>query len=134
MDFKTAVRTCLKSRYSDFAGRASRSEFWYFYLFLVLVNFAFYICEALFGSTILIWLFLVAYLAFIVYAFIPWLAASVRRLHDINLNGWWLLLLLIPLGQFVVFIMDCLPGTAGPNRFGPNPLIANTPRIDLDKG
>jgi uncharacterized membrane protein YhaH (DUF805 family) len=53
--------------------------------------------------------------------FIPTLAVSVRRLHDSDKSGFWLLLGFIPFGGFVVFIFDLLDGTPGPNRYGPDP-------------
>ena len=81
MDFITAIKTCF-SKYADFTGRARRSEFWFWYLFTVLVS--------MFSSWIpfasLVTLALV----------IPTLAASVRRLHDTGRSGWWLLLSIIP--------------------------------------
>ena len=81
MDFITAIKTCF-SKYADFNGRARRSEFWYWYLFTILVS--------MFSSWIpfasLVMLALV----------IPTLAASVRRLHDIGRSGWWVLLNVVP--------------------------------------
>lgn len=51
--------------------------------------------------------------------FIPSLSVSVRRLHDIDRTGWWLLLGLIPiLGWIVLIVFACQKGTAGANRFG----------------
>ena len=81
MDFITAIKTCF-SKYADFNGRARRSEFWYWYLFTILVS--------MFSSWIpfasLVMLALV----------IPTLAAAVRRLHDIGRSGWWVLLNVVP--------------------------------------
>jgi uncharacterized membrane protein YhaH (DUF805 family) len=55
--------------------------------------------------------------------FIPQLAVSVRRLHDTDRSGWWLLLFFIPFGGGVVLIVwFCFPGTHSYNRFGANPL------------
>ena len=88
MDFITAIKTCF-SKYADFTGRARRSEFWFWYLFTVLVS--------MFSSWIpfasLVTLALV----------IPTLAASVRRLHDTGRSGWWLLLSIIP--SIICFII-----------------------------
>jgi uncharacterized membrane protein YhaH (DUF805 family) len=51
----------------------------------------------------------------------PYVAVAVRRLHDTNRSGWWLLLVFVPLGNIVLLIWFCAPGTSGPNRFGPRP-------------
>jgi uncharacterized membrane protein YhaH (DUF805 family) len=67
----------------------------------------------------------VAYPLFGLATFLPGLAVAVRRLHDIDRTGWWILLALIPLvGAIVLIIWYCTKGTDGPNRFGPNPLPA----------
>jgi uncharacterized membrane protein YhaH (DUF805 family) len=55
--------------------------------------------------------------------FLPGLAMAVRRLHDTDRRGWWLLLSFIPLiGIIVLIVFWCFEGTRGPNRFGPDPL------------
>ena len=55
---------------------------------------------------------------------IPIIAVSVRRLHDNERTGWWLLLSFIPLiGWIILIVWFCTRGTAGPNRFGENPLL-----------
>ncbi len=59
---------------------------------------------------------------------IPSIAVSVRRLHDIDRTGWWLLIALVPLvGAIVLIVFHVLDGTPGPNRYGPNPKTA--PRV-----
>ena len=86
MNFQTSVKTCFK-KYTTFSGRASRSEFWYFYLF----NYGLYailIISALNISFIFFWFFFGFFLA----TFIPFLAATARRLHDINKSGWFQIL------------------------------------------
>jgi uncharacterized membrane protein YhaH (DUF805 family) len=121
-------------KYAQFSGRASRSEYWMFQLLYFIVAL---FCIALmflgvgerglagiFGggwgtSTSLGFAILVAW---VVLAFIPNLTVTVRRFHDQNLEGWYVLFYLIPwLGQLVVFIFMCLPGTEGDNKFGPDP-------------
>jgi uncharacterized membrane protein YhaH (DUF805 family) len=61
----------------------------------------------------------------------PSLAVDVKRLHDRDKSGWWILLLLVPVLGFIWFIVECgcLRGTAGPNRFGPDPLPAQSPAV-----
>jgi uncharacterized membrane protein YhaH (DUF805 family) len=54
---------------------------------------------------------------------LPSLAVGVRRLHDTNRSGWWLLISLVPiLGGIVCFVFMVLPGTRGPNKYGPDPI------------
>lgn len=118
MNFPEAVRGAL-SRYATFAGRARRSEFWFFYLFLMLMQLGAGILDAaLFG------LDGVAPIGGIVTLglFLPMLAVSVRRLHDDGRSGWWLLIGLVPLIGWIVLIFWYVQrGQDGPNRFGPDP-------------
>lgn len=89
LTFFEAIRVCL-IKYADFTGRASRSEFWWFTLFVILVTSALtYLSEALAS------VFLVAIL-------LPQLAVGTRRLHDIGKSGWWQLFLLAPVGGIVI--------------------------------
>jgi uncharacterized membrane protein YhaH (DUF805 family) len=109
--------------YVGFSSRASRSEYWYWTLFAVLVSIA-----AVAGDAALMGaqageispLSTIASLALL----LPGLAVSVRRLHDLDRTGWWLLINLTIVGAFVVLVWFCLRGTMGPNRFGPDPLAA----------
>lgn len=123
MDFKTAVTACL-SKYATFTGRAGRPEYWYFFLFALLVHFGTAIVDAVlfrgsFGplnaiATLLLML--------------PLLAVGVRRLHDTGRAGWWMLLLLIPLiGSIVLIVWFCGRGEAQANRFGPPPAPISSP-------
>ena len=63
---------------------------------------------------------------FVLFVFCCWIniAATVKRYHDRDKSGWWILILFIPLVGFIWFLIElgCLPGTPGPNRFGPDPL------------
>ena len=97
MNFQEAVKTCL-TKYVDFSGRATRSEYWFFFLFVVLV------CLVLsFVSDILGGVFSLAML-------IPSIAAGVRRLHDTERSGWWLLIGFIPfIGCIVLIILLAQP-------------------------
>jgi uncharacterized membrane protein YhaH (DUF805 family) len=112
MGFADAVRTCL-SKYVDFQGRAMRSEFWWFALFNIIVQ----IVTSLIDRGVLNYpvLSTIATLALI----LPGLAVSVRRLHDTDRSGWWLLISFIPLiGAIVLIVWYCTKGSVGQNRFG----------------
>ena len=105
----------------DFKGRASRKVFWLFTLNVFVVNFIVGSISAGILS-IMVSLFL----------FLPSLGLSVRRLHDINYSGWWVLIGCIPVfGVIAVFVFACLPGTEGENRFGP--AIVETAAVEEEK-
>ena len=115
MTFGNAVSTCF-SKFATFQGRAARSEYWYFTLFLVLANIILSIADAVTGIGVLA-------LIFSLITLIPTIAVSVRRLHDNNVSGWWFLSFLVPiLGTIVMLFWCCSKGTTGPNRFGDDPL------------
>ena len=141
MECGDAVKICLTRKYCSFKGRASRSEFWWFCLFTLILNLIVALVGLLLpalGSIVsavqALWLLL------------PTVGVTTRRLHDRNLSGWWqvlplaavlpaiagavlgadgLLVLagsaaaLASLGLLVVY---ALKGTSGSNRFGPDPL------------
>ena len=104
MNLIKSIETCFK-KYADFNGRASRSEFWWFYLFNTIV-----------------WVFswIMPFLFFIYLAlFIPFIAVAARRLHDINKSGWFQLIGLIPLvGWIIVIVWWATDGENKNNRFG----------------
>jgi uncharacterized membrane protein YhaH (DUF805 family) len=111
-----ALRTCF-SKYSTFSGRASRSEYWYFGLFMFLV-----LCVAAVLDAAAKPLGSILWLLVLLVSFLPGLAVNVRRLHDIGRSGWWVLLSLVPIvGALVLLIFHCLPGTPGDNQYGPLP-------------
>jgi DNA-binding CsgD family transcriptional regulator len=89
LTFFEAIRVCL-TKYADFNGRASRSEFWWFALFITLVSAA-----LVYVSQNVSYIFQIAVL-------LPFLAAGTRRLHDIGKSGWWQLFLLAPIAGLVV--------------------------------
>lgn len=118
MDFRESVKTCLVKNYINFNGRAPRSELWFYLLFLFIVN----MCLSL-GTLLIPYLFVVLYYLFNILTILPSVAVWVRRLHDINRDGAWVLLLLVPvIGQILIIIWGCERGTEGSNRFGPDPL------------
>ncbi len=100
MTFGESIRVCL-TKYADFAGRASRAEFWWFMLFVVLV-----VSALTYLSRALAEVFLIAMA-------LPLLAAGTRRLRDSGKSGWWQLFLLVPVGGLVIVgYMWALPPTS----------------------
>ena len=122
MSFGEAVRSVF-TNYAKFDGRATRSEYWWFQLFNVLVVLAGYAVliagYAAGRSTVLVSLALVALVIYSIATFIPGLAVTVRRLHDTDRSGWWLLIVLVPyVGAIVLFVFLVLPSSPGINQFG----------------
>ncbi len=137
-------------RYAQFNGRAPRSEYWWFYLFTVIVDrvLTFVDGRALGQEMLLSGIFGLIII-------LPWIAVTIRRLHDTGRSGWWLLMPLVPIAMIValafdstiagtdgidedswtflgsialfiitgivLFVFMVLPGTPAPNRFGPDP-------------
>ena len=116
MNFQQAVQTCF-AKYAAFSGRAARSEFWYWQLFLRLAGLIVAIVDTSLGLHSKP-LGLIYYLV----TLLPTLAVGARRLHDTGRSGWWLLLLLIPfIGWVVLLIFYVLESQAGENQYGPSP-------------
>ena len=108
-------------RYTQFNGRASRSEFWWFQVFIVIVSIPLYVLGFVAGYTGSQSLALASTGLGLVVALIltlPSLAVTMRRLHDTDRSGWWLLLGFIPIVSLVLVVFMLLPGTPGGNRFG----------------
>ncbi len=117
-------------RYADFSGRSRRKEYWMFTLFYVLVFLALGLLAGLFGAfgsdgegpgvmgTIIFGLMGIVVLGLLV----PSIAVQVRRMHDQDKSGWFILLGFIPyVGGIVMLVFMCIEGTRGTNRFGPDP-------------
>lgn len=106
----------VRDNYANFQGRARRQEYWMFVLFYIIgAMIVSVIDKMLFNSQILSGIYGLALL-------IPSIAVGVRRLHDTERSGWWMLLALIPvLGGLVLLVFMCLEGTTGANRFGNDP-------------
>ena len=117
MTFGDSVSTCLK-KYFVFEGRASRSEYWWFQLLFTSSYSISTIFEIVFENDIAY-----IFLGITLFTFIPAISASIRRLHDTNRSGFFLLISLIPLIGGLVLLFFLIPvGTKGKNRFGPDPL------------
>lgn len=128
-------------KYAEFTGRAGRAEFWLYCLFIFAVNAIARAVAGGMGATTISsgtdlgsmtavtsmysgpgGMVLVLLSLFSLATLIPSIAVSVRRLHDTDRSGWWVLLWLIPvLGWLVLLIFYLLPGTPGDNRHGPVP-------------
>ena len=109
-------------KFAVFSDRSRRKEYWYFMLFNIVVIYVLEgidaLLETLTGLGVVDLLIGIYGLA----AIIPFLAVSVRRLHDIERSGWWYFINLIPLiGPIVMLVFTLLDSTPGDNRYGPNP-------------
>ena len=106
-----------KVEYFNFSGRATRSEFWYFMLFVLLFGIVITLIEVIMGtydSGILSLIFNLALL-------FPSLAVSTRRLHDTNRSGWWNLIMLVPIIGIIVLIVFYCQDSKEDNKYGVNP-------------
>ena len=136
MNFQTSIKTCF-NKYANFSGRAPRPEFWYFWLFNYII-YAILIIIALNISFKFFWFFGVFFLV----NFIPFIAVTARRLHDVNKSGWFQILplpfsildrilertsqeglsiifALIALGLYIyLIVLWCSKGDNKNNRFG----------------
>lgn len=111
-------------RYADFEGRSRRKEYWMFQLGIFLLYIAVAVVGVVLGAALgdtASGIVMVPLLLVIFAIIVPALAVSVRRLHDQDKSGWWLLINLIPFGGIVLLVFFCMEGTAGSNRFGPDP-------------
>lgn len=109
--------------YANFDGRARRKEYWMYQLFNLIFIYGTIGIFSLLSmiSEFLAILGVILVCLYIVAVFIPSVAVSIRRLHDINQSGAWVLISLVPLGGFVLLILMCTDGTVGPNQYGSNP-------------
>lgn len=106
-------------KYAVFTGRAQRKEYWMFVLFNFIIVWVLWILEGLAGGPgVLPNLYNLAVL-------LPSLAVTVRRLHDIDRTGWWILIVLIPIIGFIVLLVFMVQDSQeGENEYGPNPKVA----------
>ena len=110
-----AFRRTITEHYIDFQGRCARREFWYYVLAYFVCYIILAIIQGIIGTSLLTGLFSLALL-------LPGLGISVRRLHDIDRSGWWLLIGFIPfIGPIVLLVFFILDSQAVENTYGPNP-------------
>lgn len=117
MTFTESIKICL-SKYADFNGRASRPEYWWFALFIVIGGFGISLVSNMLGTL------------FYLGTMVPSLAAATRRLHDTDKSGWLQLIALIPvLGWIAIIYLLAQPGKDESNRFGAAPALTSDASI-----
>ena len=118
MDFITSLKSCF-AKYVSFIGRATRSEYLYFSLFALLGSIAMEIIDASIKNESLLETsgYGPAWSVFCLLIFLPSLAVSVRRLHDVNRSGWWMLLSITVIGLIPLIYWACKKGDETQNRF-----------------
>ena len=147
MTFSESIKTVVFKKYATFKGRASRSEYWWYSLFASLIALlGAVIANTLYGDPSELTLFDIVSLLLL----LPGLAVGIRRLHDVNKSGWWLLypwlgLILVPiaslfddtslmdsmvvisfslmtLGYLYVLYLAIKKSDSGENQYGKNPV------------
>ena len=100
--------------YTNFTGRARRAEFWWYFLANVIISIVLNVIDLAIGFQLLTLIYGLAVL-------LPGIAVGIRRLHDTDKSGWWLLIGLIPLvGIIVLIVFWATDGQPGPNQYGPS--------------
>ena len=114
--------------YTVFSGRASRKEFWYFTLFNAIITIVLGVLDLVTGSYLTesgIWFLSGGYALALL---MPSIAVSIRRLHDTDRSGWWVLFSLVPLiGIIVFYLFMAQDSEPGENQYGPNPKEVSLP-------
>jgi uncharacterized membrane protein YhaH (DUF805 family) len=120
MGFVEAVQSCFR-QYVGFSGRARRSEYWWFFLFTVLVSIVTSVLDSILGTmsedTNVGVIGSIASLALL----LPSIAVAIRRLHDTSRSGWWILIGLIPIVGWIILIVFYCQDSHGDNEHGPSP-------------
>ena len=111
MNFLESIQTCYK-KFFDFSGRASKSEYWWFQLYNAIIYVLTFVFQ---GDLVLLFSIL------IIVNLIPMYAVGVRRIHDSDKSGWFVLISLIPLIGLYIFVLLLQDGSKGKNRFGVKP-------------
>ena len=102
----------VKNQYTNFNGRVSRRQYWFFVLFYVVLSIPLIIVDALLGIRLLTMILALALV-------VPSIGIGVRRLHDLGKPGWWYFMALVPvLGAIALIVLFCLPGEAKDNQYG----------------
>ena len=120
MSLIEAIKICF-IKFADFSGSATRSEFWYFSLFVVLLGvIATNIDASIAGETFWSYQGVLGPAESIYYltTIVPSFSVSVRRLHDIGRSGWWVLIFLTIIGIFLLIYWACLRSEGRINKYG----------------
>ncbi len=120
--------TDVLKKYAVFDGRAARPEYWWFTLFstIVAIVIGVVVAVAVSGGS-----GQVAADLYSLAVLLPSLGVTIRRLHDTNRSGWWILISLIPfVGWVWLIVLLCIASDSGPNRFGQGPSGGQAPRYD----
>ena len=134
MTFGQAIQSGFKN-YARFEGRATPSEYWWFVLFYILIIFGTSLVGGVVagllgrhGGEVVSGVFALLFVVILLGLILPMLAVTIRRLHDTNHSGAWLLLHFVPFGGIVLLVWYCTSGTPGPNKYGNRDVvdIANT--------
>lgn len=116
MDFATAVKTVVVEKYAKFTGRSSVPEYWWFFLFnlilTVIFNVIIYVVPALWFVQSIIGLALL----------LPGIGVGVRRLHDTGRSGWWLLIAFTIIGIIPLIYWLIQPSQPEANQYGAPPV------------
>lgn len=121
MNLQEAVRSVL-SQYAGFTGRARRSEYWFWFLAVIIGAIVTSIVDAIIGIQL-------TYIIFILAVLVPNIAVSIRRMHDIGKSGWFVLLFLIPIVGFILMIVWFVGDSQPDNEYGPNPKGGPAPGV-----
>ena len=116
MDLQNSIKTCIAKKYADFNGRASRSEYWWFQLFYIIVTFVAVMFDAMYIDNVQTMgpVELIATLGL----FLPALSVTARRLHDVGRSGWWMLIFITVIGLIPLIIWYVSVGTKSKNKYG----------------
>ena len=132
MAFTDYFLNTITKKYAVFKGRATRSEYWFFMLFMWLILIAIVQIMGFFGKAFVahkagIFVFIIFYLALL----LPSLAVTVRRLHDTGNSGWMILIRIIPIiGGLIIFIFTLMDSNPVANKYGKNPHLIEENLVD----
>ncbi|HIG20511.1 MAG TPA: DUF805 domain-containing protein [Candidatus Poseidoniales archaeon] len=128
MGFIDSVKSVLMNNFANFEGRASRSEYWWFFLFTFLISFPLGIIDGIMLVVMdvpmdsVLWAITPMSTLFQLAVMIPQLALGVRRMHDLGKSGWMLLIGLIPcVGIILLIVWTASDGEPHDNAYGPVP-------------
>lgn len=116
MDFATAVKTVVMEKYANFTGRSSVPEYWWFFLFNIVLSLVFYIL------TMVVPVMAIVQTIIGLALLLPGVGVGVRRLHDTGRSGWWLLIAFTVIGVIPLIYWLIQPSQPQPNQYGAPPV------------